>query len=73
MARCGLASCCALLRLSAAAPVSADPFSSHSLPTGFLPYYSRLGPHTVLTFIFLEQMNALYRATVSDKAGDEEK
>lgn len=27
---------------------------------GFLPYYSRLGPHTVLTFIFLEQLNTLY-------------
>ena len=27
---------------------------------GFLPYYSRLGPHTVLTFIFLEQMNKAY-------------
>ncbi|VDM38870.1 unnamed protein product [Toxocara canis] len=27
---------------------------------GFTPYYFRIGPHTVLTFIFLEQMNALY-------------
>jgi len=27
---------------------------------GFLPYYFRLGPHTVLTFIFLEQLNAAY-------------
>lgn len=27
---------------------------------GFTPYYMRLGPHTVLTFIFLEQMNAAY-------------
>ncbi|CAG9817599.1 unnamed protein product [Phaedon cochleariae] len=27
---------------------------------GFLPYYFRLGPHTVLTFVFLEQMNAAY-------------
>ncbi|CAK1587247.1 unnamed protein product [Parnassius mnemosyne] len=27
---------------------------------GFLPYYARLGPHTVLTFIFLEQLNAAY-------------
>ncbi|KAI5637805.1 mitochondrial carrier protein domain-containing protein [Phthorimaea operculella] len=27
---------------------------------GFLPYYARLGPHTVLTFIFLEQFNAAY-------------
>jgi len=28
---------------------------------GFTPYYFRLGPHTVLTFIFLEQMNANYK------------
>lgn len=27
---------------------------------GFLPYYFRLGPHTVLTFIFLEQFNSAY-------------
>lgn len=27
---------------------------------GFTPYYFRIGPHTVLTFIFLEQLNALY-------------
>jgi len=27
---------------------------------GFTPYYMRLGPHTVLTFVFLEQMNASY-------------
>lgn len=27
---------------------------------GFTPYYLRLGPHTVLTFIFLEQMNQAY-------------
>ncbi|KAH1026335.1 mitochondrial 2-oxoglutarate/malate carrier protein [Dendroctonus ponderosae] len=27
---------------------------------GFFPYYFRLGPHTVLTFIFLEQMNGAY-------------
>jgi len=31
-----------------------------SLWKGFTPYYARLGPHTVLTFIFLEQMNAAY-------------
>ncbi|CAD5215585.1 unnamed protein product [Bursaphelenchus xylophilus] len=31
-----------------------------SLWKGFTPYYMRLGPHTVLTFIILEQMNALY-------------
>lgn len=28
---------------------------------GFLPYYTRLGPHTVLTFIFLEQLNQVYQ------------
>ncbi|XP_065156451.1 mitochondrial 2-oxoglutarate/malate carrier protein [Atheta coriaria] len=28
---------------------------------GFTPYYCRLGPHTVLTFIFLEQLNATYK------------
>lgn len=32
-----------------------------SLWKGFTPYYVRLGPHTVLTFIFLEQLNAAYR------------
>lgn len=31
-----------------------------SLWKGFLPYYARLGPHTVLTFIFLEQLNSAY-------------
>ena len=30
------------------------------VPTGFTPYFLRLGPHTVLTFIALEQMNAAY-------------
>nr|XP_009862380.1 mitochondrial 2-oxoglutarate/malate carrier protein [Ciona intestinalis] len=30
---------------------------------GFTPYYFRLGPHTVLTFIFLEQMNSSYKRT----------
>lgn len=28
---------------------------------GFTPYYARIGPHTVLTFIFLEQMNTFYK------------
>lgn len=32
-----------------------------SLWKGFFPYYARLGPHTVLTFIFLEQMNTMYK------------
>jgi len=31
---------------------------------GFTPYYMRLGPHTVITFIFLEQMNAQYKKQV---------
>ncbi|XP_014675883.1 PREDICTED: mitochondrial 2-oxoglutarate/malate carrier protein-like [Priapulus caudatus] len=35
-----------------------------SLWKGFTPYYARLGPHTVLTFIFLEQMNKNYRRIV---------
>ena len=30
-----------------------------SLWRGFTPYYARLGPHTVLTFIILEQLNSL--------------
>ena len=35
-----------------------------SLWKGFTPYYFRLGPHTVLTFIFLEQMNIAYKLHV---------
>ncbi|XP_067947918.1 mitochondrial 2-oxoglutarate/malate carrier protein-like [Watersipora subatra] len=35
-----------------------------SLWKGFTPYYARLGPHTVLTFIFLEQMNKYYKRYV---------
>ena len=31
---------------------------------GFTPYYARIGPHTVLTFIFLEQMNTWYKEIV---------
>uniref|UniRef100_A0A915KCA3 Mitochondrial 2-oxoglutarate/malate carrier protein n=1 Tax=Romanomermis culicivorax TaxID=13658 RepID=A0A915KCA3_ROMCU len=30
---------------------------------GFTPYYMRLGPHTVLTFVFLEQFNKLYHSS----------
>lgn len=33
-----------------------------SLWSGFMPYYLRLGPHTVLTFIFIEQIKNLYLA-----------
>ncbi|EFA08739.1 mitochondrial 2-oxoglutarate/malate carrier protein [Tribolium castaneum] len=36
---------------------------------GFTPYYFRLGPHTVLTFIFLEQMNSAYNKIVLGKSG----
>lgn len=36
---------------------------------GFAPYYFRLGPHTVLTFIFLEQMNAAYYKYVLGQKG----
>merc|ERR1712012_559766 len=35
-----------------------------SLWKGFTPYYFRLGPHTVLTFIFLEQMNKYYKQQI---------
>lgn len=34
---------------------------------GFTPYYLRIGPHTVLTFIFLEQMNTAYNNYVAKK------
>lgn len=36
-----------------------------SLWKGFTPYYARLGPHTVLTFIFLEQFNTQYKKMFS--------
>jgi solute carrier family 25 oxoglutarate transporter 11 len=32
-----------------------------SLWKGFLPYYLRVGPHTVLCFVFLEQLRSLYK------------
>jgi len=35
-----------------------------SLWKGFTPYYARLGPHTVLTFIFLEQLNKWYKKNI---------
>lgn len=34
---------------------------------GFAPYYARLGPHTVLTFIILEQLNSLYKERFATK------
>lgn len=36
---------------------------------GFTPYFCRLGPHTVLTFIFLEQMNNAYNLYVLGTTG----
>ena len=27
---------------------------------GFTPYFFRLGPHTILTFVFLEQLNKYF-------------
>ncbi|UJR14576.1 hypothetical protein I4U23_001572 [Adineta vaga] len=31
---------------------------------GFTPYFSRLGPHTILTFIFVEQFNVQYQTYI---------
>lgn len=31
---------------------------------GFIPYFFRLGPHTVITFVLMEQMNSFYRTHV---------
>jgi len=31
---------------------------------GFTPYFSRLGPHTILTFIFIEQLNIQYQKRI---------
>jgi len=39
-----------------------------SLWKGFTPYYFRLGPHTVLTFIFLEQLNKAYRSFAASQS-----
>ncbi|XP_054267679.1 mitochondrial 2-oxoglutarate/malate carrier protein-like [Macrosteles quadrilineatus] len=36
---------------------------------GFTPYYARLGPHTVLTFIFLEQLNKSYNEYFLGQSG----
>jgi len=36
---------------------------------GFTPYYFRLGPHTVITFIILEQMNMAYKSKVLGVTG----
>lgn len=29
---------------------------------GFAPYFFRLGPHTVITFILMEQLNTAYKS-----------
>uniref|UniRef100_A0A0K8TSR4 Mitochondrial 2-oxoglutarate/malate carrier protein n=1 Tax=Tabanus bromius TaxID=304241 RepID=A0A0K8TSR4_TABBR len=36
---------------------------------GFTPYFCRLGPHTVLTFIFVEQLNKFYSLYVLGQVG----
>lgn len=37
---------------------------------GFWPYYFRLGPHTVITFILMEQLNKFYyRYVLGDTSG----
>ena len=40
-----------------------------SLWKGFTPYFARIGPHTILTFIFLEQMNKFYKRKVLGQTG----
>lgn len=39
-----------------------------SLWKGFTPYFLRLGPHTILTFICLEQMKAMYQRSQASHA-----
>lgn len=34
---------------------------------GFLPYFLRVGPHTILTFVFLEQMSIMYGRLIQHK------
>jgi len=36
---------------------------------GFFPYYMRVAPHTILTFVFLEQMNSQYKQLVLGEEG----
>ncbi|XP_041982312.1 mitochondrial 2-oxoglutarate/malate carrier protein-like isoform X2 [Aricia agestis] len=38
-----------------------------TLWSGFIPTYCKIGPHTVLTFIFLEQLNKLYYTYVQNE------
>jgi len=42
-----------------------------SLWKGFTPYYLRVGPHTVLTFIFFEQLSKAYKTYVMGVRGGE--
>lgn len=34
---------------------------------GIVPYFARIGPHTVLTFIALEKFNEAYKVAVYDR------
>lgn len=34
---------------------------------GIVPYFARIGPHTVLTFIALEKFNEAYKVIVYDR------
>lgn len=34
---------------------------------GIVPYFARIGPHTVLTFIILENINKAYKITVFER------
>jgi len=34
---------------------------------GIVPYFARIGPHTVLTFIVLEKINAAYKIAIFER------
>jgi len=34
---------------------------------GIVPYFARIGPHTVLTFIILENINKAYKITMFER------
>lgn len=51
----------AVAAAGAAAGLTAIAGAAHP---GFTPYYLRLGPHTVFTFLILEQLNRLYKDNV---------
>nr|AKN21586.1 slc25a-18 [Schmidtea mediterranea] len=44
-----------------------------SLWKGFTPYFLRLGPHTVITFVVLEQMNTAYKNVAHRKVVQQQK